>query len=138
MEFCQYFITFLEVVYAGMADDDKPPSIKTEILDKIAALVTAAFGLVAALAWNDAIKTIFKEVFGEQSAVGPMLLYAIVVTVIAVILTIVVARAASKAKSAMVKTYSCKLCDFKTTVQSEFMEHLAKEHSANQDKFLSK
>ncbi|MDH3360793.1 MAG: DUF5654 family protein [Nitrosopumilus sp.] len=80
-----------------MADDAKP-TMKTEILDKIAALVTAAFGLVAALAWNDAIKTIFKEVFGEQSTIGPMLLYAIVVTIIAVILTIIVARAVSNAK----------------------------------------
>ncbi|MGD2107533.1 MAG: DUF5654 family protein, partial [Nitrosopumilaceae archaeon] len=28
-------------------------------MEKIAALVSAAFGLVAALAWNDLIKTIF-------------------------------------------------------------------------------
>ena len=81
-----------------MAEETKTPTIKTEILDKIAALVTAAFGLVAALAWNDAIKAIFKEVFGDQSTIGPMLLYAIIVTIIAVILTIIVARAAAKAK----------------------------------------
>lgn len=118
--------------------DDPPSSIKQEILDKIAALVTAAFGLVAALAWNDAIKLLFKELFGTQDQVGPMILYALVVTVIAVILTIIVARAASKAKTIIVKTYSCKLCDFKTQVQSELMEHNVKEHAANQDKFLSK
>ncbi|MFB5620497.1 MAG: DUF5654 family protein, partial [Nitrosopumilus sp.] len=47
-----------------MSDEEKPATIKQEILDKIAALVTAAFGLVAALAWNDAIKAVFKEVFG--------------------------------------------------------------------------
>lgn len=83
-----------------MADEakDGPVPLKVEILDKIAALVTAAFGLVAALAWNEAIKAIFKEVFGTAEAIGPMLIYAIVVTIIAVILTIVVARAASKAK----------------------------------------
>ena len=118
--------------------DDPPSSIKQEILDKIAALITAAFGLVAALAWNDAIKLLFKEIFGTQDQVGPMILYALVVTVIAVILTIIVARAASKAKTIIVKTYSCKLCDFKTQVQSELMEHNVKEHAANQDKFLSK
>lgn len=82
-------------------DDEKPVPIKVEILDKLAALVTAAFGLVAALAWNEAIKTIFKEIFGSADAIGPMLVYAIVVTIIAVILTIVVARAASKAKTKM-------------------------------------
>jgi len=84
-----------------MADEPKeePVPLKVEILDKIAALVTAAFGLVAALAWNEAIKAIFKEVFGTAEAIGPMLIYAIVVTIIAVILTIIVARAASKAKA---------------------------------------
>ena len=80
-------------------EEEKPKTLKEEVLDKIAALVTAAFGLVAALAWNDAIKTIFKEIFGDQSAVGPMLLYAIVVTIIAVILTIIVARAVANAKN---------------------------------------
>ena len=40
--------------------DEGPSSIKQEILDKIAALVTAAFGLVAALAWNDAIKLLLE------------------------------------------------------------------------------
>ena len=121
-----------------MGDNDQPSSIKQEILDKIAALVTAAFGLVAALAWNDAIKLLFKELFGTQDQVGPMIVYAIFITIIAVILTIVVARAASKAKNIIVKTYSCKLCDFKTSVQSELLEHNVKDHAANQDKFLAK
>ena len=82
-----------------MADEEEKTTLKTEVLDKIAALVTAAFGLVAALAWNDAIKTIFKEVFGENAGIAPMLMYAIIVTIIAVILTIIVARAVSNAKN---------------------------------------
>ena len=82
-----------------MADEvEKEEPMKVVILDKIAALITAAFGLVAALAWNDAIKAIFKEIFGEADAIGPMLLYAIIVTIAAVILTIIVARAVSNAK----------------------------------------
>ena len=83
-----------------MADEEaKPTPLKTEVLDKIAALVTAAFGLVAALAWNDAIKAVFREIFGTDDAIGPMLIYAILVTIIAVILTIIVARAAANAKN---------------------------------------
>ena len=78
---------------------EKEPTLKVQILDKMSALITAAFGLVAALAWNEAIKSIFKEVFGTAESIVPMLTYAIVVTVIAVILTIMVARAVSKAKS---------------------------------------
>ena len=80
-------------------DEDRPAPLRVEVLDQIAALVTAAFGLVAALAWNEAIKAIFKEVFGTSETVTPMLSYAVIVTVIAVILTIIVARAASRAKS---------------------------------------
>lgn len=84
-----------------MADEEKEEPLKVIALDKIAALITAAFGLVAALAWNDAIKAIFKEIFGTADAIGPMLIYAITVTVAAVILTIIVARAVSNAKKSM-------------------------------------
>jgi len=79
--------------------EEKPTPLKVEVLEKIAALITVAFGLVAALAWNEAIKAIFKEVFGSDEAITPMLIYAIAVTIIAVILTIIVARVASKAKA---------------------------------------
>lgn len=69
-----------------------------EVLDKIAALMTAAFGLVAALAWNGAIQELFKQVFGTAENLSAQLIYAIVVTIIAVLATIMIARAASKAK----------------------------------------
>ena len=81
-----------------MADEVKEEPLKVIALDKMAALITAAFGLIAALAWNEAIKAIFKEIFGEADAIGPLLIYAIVVTVAAVILTILVAMQLSKAK----------------------------------------
>ena len=121
-----------------MADDEKS-TLKQEVMDKIAALVTAAFGLVAALAWNDAIKAVFKEVFGKADAVGPMLIYAIIVTIFAVILTMIVARAALKAKTLVNETiFECKLCDFTAKMESKFMEHGMKAHAASQDKFLSR
>jgi len=81
-----------------MADEVKEETLKVIALDKIAALITAAFGLVAALAWNEAIKAIFKEIFGSAEAIGPLLIYAVAVTIAAVILTILVARAVANAK----------------------------------------
>ncbi|MDH3312049.1 MAG: DUF5654 family protein [Nitrosopumilus sp.] len=84
-----------------MADEAKEEPLKVIALDKIAALITAAFGLVAALAWNDAIKAIFKEIFGTANAIVPMLIYAIVVTIAAVVLTVIVARAVANAKKLM-------------------------------------
>lgn len=53
--------------------------MKKEIVEKISALIIAAFGLVAALAWNGAIQAIFKEVFGTAEGVVSMLVYAVVV-----------------------------------------------------------
>jgi hypothetical protein len=69
-----------------------------DVIDKLAALITAAFGLVAALAWNTAIQAIFQEMFGAQSGIPAMLGYAVFVTVIAVFFTIWIGRASDKTK----------------------------------------
>lgn len=72
--------------------------MKVEILDKIAALLTAAFGLVAALAWNGAIRAIFERVFGSADNIPAMIVYAVIVTVIAVLVIIWIARVVTRAK----------------------------------------
>lgn len=72
--------------------------MQAEVVEKLAALITAAFGLIAALAWNDTIKAIFKAVFGTSETVGAMLVYAVVVTIIAVIAAIQIGKVADKAK----------------------------------------
>ena len=79
--------------------------MRKDIAEKIAALITAAFGLVAALAWNDAIKALFVGPCGTEgagalcalSSGGPWV-YAIIVTIIAVFATIWIASVAAKAK----------------------------------------
>ena len=73
--------------------------VRKQVRERIAALLTAAFGLVAALAWNGAIRAIFAKVFGDPDTVVAMLIYAIVVTVVAVIVTIVIARSVAKEES---------------------------------------
>ena len=73
-------------------------NIKLEILEKMATLITAGFALVAALAWNDAIKKLFEIIFGKQSNVFAMFGYAILITIIIVIVTIQLGRAISRAK----------------------------------------
>jgi len=76
----------------------KSSEVGKEIRVRIGALLTTAFGLVAALAWNGAIRAIFAKVFGSPDTVLAMLLYAIIVTVIAVITTIMIARSIAKQK----------------------------------------
>ncbi|MBN2454357.1 hypothetical protein JXB11_02320 [Candidatus Woesearchaeota archaeon] len=80
--------------------------MKGEVIEKLAALITAAFGLVAALAWNDAIKALFVGPCGSEGAGalcslsggGPWV-YAIIITIVAVIATIWIGKIAEKSKA---------------------------------------
>ncbi|MEM3094848.1 MAG: DUF5654 family protein [Nitrososphaera sp.] len=71
--------------------------VEQEVVKALAALITAAFGLIAALAWNTAIQEIFRVIFGDQSDILAMIIYAVVVTIVAVIATIAIGRVADKA-----------------------------------------
>ena len=70
--------------------------MKKEIVERLVALITAAFGLVAALAWNGAIQEVFKKFVGESDTLTGMLIYAVAVTVIAVIVTIWIGKLSEK------------------------------------------
>jgi len=70
---------------------------KAEYLKVVATLVTTAFALIAALAWQAAITAIFTEVLGTATSIPATLSYAIIVTIIAVLATVWIARAASRA-----------------------------------------
>jgi len=67
-------------------------AIKNDLKEKLIALSTAAFGLVAALAWNSAIQQLFKQLFGEQSSLPALFAYAILVTIIAVFVTVFLSK----------------------------------------------
>lgn len=49
--------------------------------------VIGAFGFVAALAWNEAIKSLLNYFFKAESNLVSLLIYAVVVTVVAIIAT---------------------------------------------------
>ena len=76
-------------------------SLKVEIMDKIVALMTAAFGFVAALAWNEAISHLMEDWLGagEDQTIG-LLIYAIIVTIVAVIAIVLISRTYGKIKAA--------------------------------------
>lgn len=75
---------------------EKSVEMKSQVLTTIAALITTAFGLIAALAWNEAIKAIILMLFPQQSGSTGLLIYAILITIIAVIATVLIARAIAK------------------------------------------
>ncbi len=63
--------------------------IKKEIKQRVSGYVLAAFGLVAALAWNDAIKSLIEYFFPlNKNTVLIKFIYAVLITFIIVIISI--------------------------------------------------
>ena len=67
--------------------------VKGQVLQTIATLITTAFGLIAALAWNEAIKAIILQFLPKGSDLWGLLIYAVVITILAVVATIIIGRA---------------------------------------------
>lgn len=63
--------------------------LNMEIKKKVAGYITAGFGVVAGLAWNDAIKTFIEGFFPEvQNTIIAKFVYALFITVVLVIISI--------------------------------------------------
>lgn len=75
-------------------------SFHKELLHQLITLSTSGFGLVAALAWNEAIQAFVKDYiqrfYPDQSGTISKLIYAIIITAFAVFVTYQLSRLASK------------------------------------------
>ena len=74
--------------------------LKLETLAKMSDLATAGFGLVAALAWNEAIQSLVNSVLPKNSSGGitAQIIYAIIITAAVVFITMRLGKMTSKAK----------------------------------------
>lgn len=70
-----------------------------KFIEQIFTLFTAAVGLMAALAWNDAVQALINEFFPNKEGLHGRFLFAILITLIAVILTSLFADFISEAES---------------------------------------
>jgi len=61
---------------------------RKNLRERFITLIIAAFSLVAALAWNEAITNLFKYYFGEQANLIAKFIYAFVVTILVVIVVL--------------------------------------------------
>jgi len=61
--------------------------LRSEFLKTMTQLATAGFGLVAALAWNDAIQSLINRFIEPGDGLRSKLFYALLVTVLAVLIT---------------------------------------------------
>lgn len=66
------------------------------IIETILGLITTAFAFVAGLAWNDAIQKLIETFIGTGDALPSLFTYAITVTIVSVVVTVLIARVAAK------------------------------------------
>lgn len=66
------------------------------LIQTMITLASASLGLVAALAWNEAIKATIQQVFGTDDNLAGLYTYAIIATVISVVVLVLLARAAAR------------------------------------------
>ena len=66
------------------------------ILQTMITLAAASLGLVAALAWNEAIKALIRKVLGEDDSLAGLFTYAILATLVAVVVLLILGRAAAR------------------------------------------
>lgn len=85
-----------------MAKEETPKQkrIHIEVLKQMLTLATSGFGLVAALAWNSVIQefvtTYIKKWLPQEGSIVSLLIYALIVTALAVIITLQLSRVVSK------------------------------------------
>jgi uncharacterized membrane protein len=70
---------------------------RSVFLATMISLASAAFGVAAALAWTAFISELVKQVMGEQGGLMGLFLYAVVITVLAVVVIVWLGRLAERA-----------------------------------------
>ena len=69
---------------------------KAAYLATMISLASAAFGVIAALAWNSAITDLIKQFLPAGKGIFPEFLYALIITVIGIIIMVNLAKAAER------------------------------------------
>jgi len=78
------------------AKTKKSKRLSIEVVRQMLTLSTSAFGLVAALAWNNVIQefvnTYVRTFFPKNSSLISLLIYAVIITFLAVFITLELSR----------------------------------------------
>jgi hypothetical protein len=67
-------------------------TVADQFSSRVITLVIASLGLTTALAWDDTLKELFHAIFGANDGLADKLFYSILITLIAVIITLMLAR----------------------------------------------
>jgi len=81
----KYYITMQEIKLKIKKEAEE---LKKEFIERSVSWIMAGFGLVAALAWNEAIKSLVDLLLGPTKAsIFAKFLYAIIVTILVVVVS---------------------------------------------------
>ncbi len=70
----------------------KVHTVADQFSNRVIVLVIASLGLTTALAWEDTLKELFHVIFGSNDTVLDKLLYSVLITLIAVVITLLLAK----------------------------------------------
>jgi len=78
--------------------------VREEITNKTVGYIVTALGLVAGLAWNDAIKSAIEHFFpAEQNGLKAKFIYAATITFVVVLISVYVVRLLKRDEKKLVK-----------------------------------
>ena len=72
--------------------------LHSDVFERIVTLIIAALGLIAALAWDEALRHIFEILFGGSGTLLEQISYALVITIIAALISVRLGKLFSKHK----------------------------------------
>ena len=76
---------------------EEQAKVRKEIKERTIGYVLAAFGLVAGLAWNEAIKSLIDQLFPfNKESVSIKFIYAVIITIIIVVITVYLVKLMEK------------------------------------------
>ena len=84
---------FLEGIKKTDAQD-----IKTEFVGRIVIIIIAGLGLITVLAWDEALKDLYKAIVTNSESLFGKFGYAIIITLVSVLVSIILTRAFMKKK----------------------------------------
>ncbi|MEK7506935.1 MAG: DUF5654 family protein [Patescibacteria group bacterium] len=70
-----------------------------DFFEKVALLIISALGFITALAWVEAAKVTFQQLFGGLTTITQRFLYALLITLISVIISVVIGKVFLRRKS---------------------------------------
>jgi sorbitol-specific phosphotransferase system component IIBC len=76
---------------------DRTSRFSKEVLATMISLASAAFGVVAALAWNSAIQAVLQHLIkADNTRISVLFIYAFVITLIGVVVIVTLGRLAAR------------------------------------------